>query len=83
MEFSIDQYRKKLSEAVFNARVLARLSRRQLAEKAGVSESTIEKLENNRFKNLTLTTLQVICSALDITVKMTLSGKGAGHDTDR
>lgn len=50
--------------ALKEARKAAGLSQRELAERSGVGESTIDYLENNRTKGPRTTTLQQLASAL-------------------
>ena len=74
MEFSIEQYRTNLARAVRRRRRVMDLSQKALAESAEVSERTVINIETGNYKSLTLTTIQAVTKALDITVRMTLSG---------
>ena len=73
-EFNIEQYRTNLARAVRKRRRAMDLSQKALAESAGVSERTVINIETGNYKSLTLTTIQAVTKALDITVRMTLSG---------
>lgn len=73
-EFSIEQYRINLARAVRKRRRDMDLSQVQLAESAGVSERTVINIETGNYKSLTLTTVQAVTKALDITVRMSLTG---------
>ena len=76
-EFSIEHYRKNLSEVVRKRRRDMDLSQVALAKLAGVSERTIINIETCNYKSLTLTTVQAVTKALGITVSISLNMREA------
>ena len=72
MEFSILDYREKLSGAIRKSRRAQDLTQREVAKKAGVSERTIKVIEACTFNNLTFTTVEKVCGALGIKVTLVI-----------
>lgn len=73
-DFKIEAYREKLADVVYTARHAKRLSQKTLAKLADVNTRTIVNIETLNYKGLTITTVQAVCKALDITVRMSLTG---------
>ena len=79
MEFSLDDYKKKLPLALRKRRRDLEVTQKELAKKAGVSEKTIIDIENKNFKGLAVDTIAKVCKALDISAKFVLD-TGGDHD---
>ena len=73
IEFTIDKYRENLATIVRRVRRNREISQRELALKAGVSLRTVASIETGSYKSLTFTTVEKVCKALDIEVKMGVS----------
>lgn len=63
-----------VGEAIRKARLAKNLTQQQLGEKIGVQKAQISRLE--RGKSITLATLTKVFRALDLTVKLQISGIG-------
>lgn len=61
-------------------RVQRRLRQEDLAQAAGVSQSTISRLELGELASVPLGTLRRVCAALDVRVTVQLRGQGAELD---
>lgn len=77
IEANINTYRKKLGEAVLDARKKLKISRCDLAEEiGGVSYKTIERIEKADYESdFTLSKIQKICSFLGLSIKLTLGAQ--------
>ena len=69
IEFSILEYREKLSEAIRRSRRAQDLTQCEVAKSAGVSERTIKVIESGIFNSLTFTTVGKVCKALKLKVR--------------
>lgn len=66
----IEDYRKKLATKIHAERHYKRLSQSDLAKKAGVSRPIISQIENANIDSVKFNTIQKVCNALNITIKM-------------
>lgn len=61
-------------------RVRRRWRQRDLADRAGVSEATVWRVERGRVDEMTLATIRRVCTELDIDVDLMTRGQGAELD---
>ena len=78
MELNYKDYQKKLGNGIMAARKEKGWSREKLALQTGgeVTTRTIDRIEKADYnKDVSLYTIDQVCSALGITIRMTLGGK--------
>jgi DNA-binding Xre family transcriptional regulator len=68
---------RELPTALIEARIAARLTQRQLAERVGVAEQQIQRWEANDYSGVNLDRLQSIADALDVQMRETITYRSA------
>jgi DNA-binding XRE family transcriptional regulator len=68
---------RELPTALIEARIAARLTQRQLAERIGVAEQQIQRWEANDYQGVNLDRLQSIADALGIEIRETITYSSA------
>jgi len=66
-----------LPDALIEARIAAKLTQRQLAERLGVAEQQIQRWEANDYSGVNLTRLQEIADALGVQIHETITYSSA------
>lgn len=67
----------ELPTALIEARIAARLTQRQLAERIGVAEQQIQRWEANGYSGVNLDRLQSIADALSVQIRETITYSSA------
>jgi DNA-binding XRE family transcriptional regulator len=68
---------RELPAALIEARIAARLTQRQLAERVGVAEQQIQRWEANDYGGVNLDRLQSIADALGVQMRETITYRSA------
>jgi DNA-binding XRE family transcriptional regulator len=68
---------RELPTALIEARIAARLTQRQLAERIGVAEQQIQRWEANDYSGVNLDRLQSIADALGVQIQETITYSNA------
>jgi DNA-binding XRE family transcriptional regulator len=68
---------RELPTALIEARIAARLTQRQLAERIGVAEQQIQRWESNDYCGVNLDRLQSIADALEVKIQETITYSSA------
>jgi DNA-binding XRE family transcriptional regulator len=68
---------RELPTALIEARIAARLTQRQLAERIGVAEQQIQRWEANDYSGVNLGRLQSIADALGVQIRETITYSSA------
>jgi DNA-binding XRE family transcriptional regulator len=74
MTDTIDHYRDKLAFFVKTGRQKLKLTQKDLAEKANVSERTINSIETKNYTDLTFLTVKKVCRALGDKANIVFTG---------
>lgn len=73
----------ELPQMLVRARIMQRLSQRELANLVGVKEQQIQRYESEGYRNASLTRVQTIADKLKITVTKIKATVGEGNIIDR
>jgi len=73
----------RIAREVYDLRIAAKLTQRQLAARVGTSASVICKLEDSDYTGHSLTMLQRIATALDARIELWIVAGGGGAKRER
>lgn len=70
----IDYY--QMGRRIASVRELRDMTQQELADKAGLTQATVARIEKNRKKRVVLDSIEALASALDVSLDYVVWGKG-------